>query len=195
MIYLLHSSVPVGTSGRNSAQHYLGWTPDGQLHQRLADHRTGRGAAITRAYVRSGGTLYLVLTVAPGTRTLERQLKRRGHLERLCGLCNPRLATLGKPVSMEQLCHLRKQSAQQSTKLMKASGGVSSPGKPTGNATSSLHEPNPATATGSDGGREPSATTPGGGATSAIAKRTRRAGTWRAGTKRRASWRSRESTG
>jgi len=148
MLYLLHSTAPVGSNGRNSARHYLGWAPEGKLAQRLAQHRSGRGASITKAFLGAGGTLFLALTVQPGTRTQERQLKSWGHLDHLCPVCHPELPLLGHPVSMERLCLLRAQSLAQSRRRRKDNGGGWSAGRPTGSATSCPPEQSQDRATG-----------------------------------------------
>ena len=88
MVYVLHfTGGRLGTRGRNSAGHYVGWTPDGKLDERVREHRRGTGAKITAAAVARGLGLEVVATL-PGDRTTERRLKRAGHVpERLCPLC------------------------------------------------------------------------------------------------------------
>lgn len=86
-LYLIHfGGGHLGTSGRNSARHYLGFAPDGQVAARVAEHQRGTGAKITAAAVARGLTLELAATL-PGDRTRERQLKRNGHLAQRCPLC------------------------------------------------------------------------------------------------------------
>lgn len=87
MVYLIHfAGGHLGTSGRNAAQHYVGWCADGTLDQRLAEHRSGAGAKITAAAVQRGLALEVVTTL-PGDRTRERRLKQSGHFERYCAVC------------------------------------------------------------------------------------------------------------
>lgn len=89
MIYLLHSTVKLGSSGSNSAQHYLGWCDDDDLLRRLKDHQSGKSdAAIVRAFKAAGAQLYLVAVWPGRTRTDERRMKNGGHLSRYCHLCN-----------------------------------------------------------------------------------------------------------
>jgi hypothetical protein len=73
-LYLLHFSRPLGDPKRPrmAARHYLGWTNGVAVDQRLADHRAGRGAAITRAAVGRG---------------IERRAKRSGNFARRCPTC------------------------------------------------------------------------------------------------------------
>jgi predicted GIY-YIG superfamily endonuclease len=86
MIYLIHFSQPIG-SDRKTAQHYIGYA-EGDPAARLALHRAGRGAKITRAAVERGIGLEIVRTW-PGDRAVERRLKQRGHAAKLCPVCNP----------------------------------------------------------------------------------------------------------
>ena len=90
MLYLIHfQGGRLGGEGSKGASHYLGWASDrpGALKHRLREHRTGQGAAITRAAVERGLTLDLA-DVLPGDRHEERRLKRAGHIpERRCPVC------------------------------------------------------------------------------------------------------------
>lgn len=88
MIYLLHSTVKLGSDGSNSASHYLGWCAEDDLVRRIRQHNTGGSdAAIVRAFVRAGGSL-LLGAVWPGrTRDDERRMKTAGHLARHCAIC------------------------------------------------------------------------------------------------------------
>lgn len=67
--------------------HYIGWSSD--VEQRVADHRRGRGAAITRALV-ARGMEFEVTAVAAGSRWYERWLKNRGSAKRVCPKCTGR---------------------------------------------------------------------------------------------------------
>lgn len=89
-VYLIHFSQPIGSPSnpKGKAQHYIGWTPDDNLDARLADHRAGRGAHITRAAVMAGIELILARTW-PGSRKTERHIKSRKEAPRLCPICNP----------------------------------------------------------------------------------------------------------
>lgn len=58
------------------AKYYVGWCYPNGLYKRLKAHRTGQGACITRAAVEQGHRLELVADF-PGTREMERQIKRR----------------------------------------------------------------------------------------------------------------------
>jgi len=88
-VYVLHFSGRIGGAGRNGAQHYVGYTPDAREITRLREHAAGRGAKITAAAVAHGFSLTLA-RVLDGGRTLERAIKYRGHLEKLCPVCTPR---------------------------------------------------------------------------------------------------------
>lgn len=85
VIYLLHFSVPVG-----GAQHYLGIARVDQLPRRLHAHAAGYGAYLTRRAIDAGARLALVRTWQGATFALERSMKRRSHLPRLCPICSGR---------------------------------------------------------------------------------------------------------
>lgn len=90
MLYLLHAALPVGGTGSNSAQHYLGYSPSrSTLAQRVAQHRQGRGACLTRAMMQVSGQKLLLVNVWEGSQTDERYLKNRHQLSVLCPVCNP----------------------------------------------------------------------------------------------------------
>ena len=91
-IYLVHFDRPLGhpTNRRGQARHYVGWTAD--LHDRIARHREGNGAAIMAAVTRAG-IRWIVAAVWPGTRDDERAFKRQKNAARKCPLC----MTVGEP--------------------------------------------------------------------------------------------------
>jgi hypothetical protein len=74
-VYMLQFSGALGNEP-HSARTYLGYCDDGRLDDRLAEHRAGRGVAITRAAVEKGYSLELVASM-PGDRALERWLKNK----------------------------------------------------------------------------------------------------------------------
>lgn len=83
------------------AGHYLGFagrgeTPEESVEARLREHRSGYGAALTRAAVDAGLVLQVARIWPEGTKDDEWRLRCRGENPRLCPLCNPdalRLAT------------------------------------------------------------------------------------------------------
>lgn len=85
-VYLLHFSAPLGNLANRRAQasHYLGWAVD--LDRRVAQHRAGQGAAITRAAIERGISFEVVATW-PGDWLLERRLKALKATPRLCPIC------------------------------------------------------------------------------------------------------------
>lgn len=88
MIYLLHSTVPLGTTGRNSAQHYLGYCEEDALLERVKAHQSGKSdAAIVRAFKEAGGLLLLGAVWPKRTRADERRMKTAGHLANHCLIC------------------------------------------------------------------------------------------------------------
>ena len=86
-VYLLHFDKPYVHAG-----HYTGWTTN--LTQRLADHRAGRGARLL-AVITSAGIGWRLARTWPGTRAMERALKRQGGASRRCPVCGitPRTPT------------------------------------------------------------------------------------------------------
>ena len=87
-VYTLHLLPPYPADagpGQQQAKHYTGWTQD--LARRLADHAAGRRDAsrLMQVQHQAGGTFILV-SVEPGTRDRETQLKERGASRR-CGIC------------------------------------------------------------------------------------------------------------
>lgn len=93
MIYLLHSSVRIGTTGSNSSCHYLGYCEDGFLWERMKQHHSKTvSAKIVTAFQEAGATLYLVRVWPDGGRALERHLKSRGHYKAHCPVCQGYLA-------------------------------------------------------------------------------------------------------
>lgn len=84
LVYLLHFERPLG-SDLHQAQHYIGWALD--LAARMADHRAGRGAAITRAALDRGIAFEVVRTWPDRDRLFERALKAQKRGPRLCPVC------------------------------------------------------------------------------------------------------------
>lgn len=81
VLYFLKFSQAIGSS-RHEAAYYLGWARDDvTLERRIKDHRSGRGAAITKAAVASGARLEVV-AVMPGNRDDERRIKNSHNHKR-----------------------------------------------------------------------------------------------------------------
>ena len=78
-VYLLHFDRPY-----RHARHYTGWTTN--LAGRLAEHAAGRGAHLL-AVIASQGIGWRLARTWPGTRSLERALKRQGGASRRCPIC------------------------------------------------------------------------------------------------------------
>lgn len=84
-VYLLHFDTVIGNE-RHTAQHYIGYA-DKSLRERIATHRSGRGARITQVLHELGIGFTVVKVWRPGTRKLEKQLKRQKHAWRHCPIC------------------------------------------------------------------------------------------------------------
>jgi len=85
-VYLCHFLSPIGNRAnrRAMARHYIGWSEDAPA--RVAAQTAGNGAAIMR-FVQAQGIGFVVAATWPGTRALERQLKRRKCAPRFCPVC------------------------------------------------------------------------------------------------------------
>jgi predicted GIY-YIG superfamily endonuclease len=81
MIYILKFEQPLGNA-KHKAQFYIGWCTDGTLEQRITEHRSGRGAAITRACIERGIAFDVVVTMR-GDRKKERRLKKQKNTRRI----------------------------------------------------------------------------------------------------------------
>ncbi len=78
-VYLLHFSQPY-----KHAKHYLGTAKD--LETRLEQHANGTGARLMQV-IREVGLTFELARVWPGSRKLEKQLKRQKNSPRLCPVC------------------------------------------------------------------------------------------------------------
>lgn len=81
MIYIIQFSSPLGNE-RHQAHFYIGSCRDDLIDQRIADHRSGTGAAITRAAVNKGIQLN-VIALLSGGRKEERELKKHKNTRRV----------------------------------------------------------------------------------------------------------------
>ena len=86
-VYLLHFLQPIGNPANPHAmaQHYLGTDLSGQRIsvQTVGGHRAARIVA----HVQREGIGFVVARTWPGSRALERQLKRRKNAPKLCPVC------------------------------------------------------------------------------------------------------------
>jgi predicted GIY-YIG superfamily endonuclease len=76
MIYVIMFNRKLGnlSNPRAQAQFYVGYCDDARLGDRIAEHLSGQGAAITRAARKQGIGMQVVLTM-PGDRSKEREIK------------------------------------------------------------------------------------------------------------------------
>lgn len=124
MIYLLHSTVPLGGTGTHSARHYMGYTPDTGWRKRIDAHRSGTShVKIVEAFLAVKGQLLLVAVLPGGTRTDERHLKQMGHMARLCPLCQGK-QRIGWPGGLVSIIPRRTASTKPSAKPPRENGGV-----------------------------------------------------------------------
>lgn len=87
--YLLHFDPPF-----KHARHYLGFA--NFVKKRVAHHRNGTGANLTKHASKAGCKLIVARTWKNATRETERLLKHAGHHSRLCPMCNPDSHSRGK---------------------------------------------------------------------------------------------------
>jgi predicted GIY-YIG superfamily endonuclease len=85
-VYVLHLDPPYKHAG-----HYVGWTAT-DVQGRLATHLAGRGSPLIRAAVAAGAQVELADTM-PGSRALERRLKRWHKTSQFCPVCRARRHT------------------------------------------------------------------------------------------------------
>lgn len=83
-IYILKFDRPIGNPDKKygTASYYIGYCADTRIAERFAEHKAGRGAALTRAAVQQGIGFQIVVTM-PGDRAKERQLKRQKNTRRI----------------------------------------------------------------------------------------------------------------
>lgn len=88
IVYLLCLSVPLGNreNPRAQASHYIGFAETDRFHARIAEHRAGRGAAITRAAVGRGIAIEVARTWS-ATMSFEKALKALKRAPCLCPRC------------------------------------------------------------------------------------------------------------
>lgn len=79
-VYVLHLQPAYRHAG-----HYVGWTA-GVVEDRLATHLQGAGSPLIRAAVAVGVEVSIAATY-PGTRALERRLKRWHKTRQFCPTC------------------------------------------------------------------------------------------------------------
>jgi hypothetical protein len=82
-VYVLHFE-----PGYRHARHYVGWTA-GDVATRVAMHLQGCGSPLIRAAIAAGADVKLVATY-PGSRGLERRLKRWHKTSQFCPACRRR---------------------------------------------------------------------------------------------------------
>lgn len=109
-VYLIHLSQPFGqplTAEQRAAygrpprkddkefhaRHYIGCTDN--LARRLEEHQHGYGSRFMAA-VAAAGIPWQLARIWPGGWSLERELKRQKHSDRLCPICHPETAYRNK---------------------------------------------------------------------------------------------------
>jgi len=97
-VYVLHFDPPYHHTG-----HYVGWTA-GDVDARLQTHLQGAGSPLIRAAVAAGVSIKLVATF-PGSRLLERRLKRWHKTGQFCPTCRARRG--GHARSPADVLHVR----------------------------------------------------------------------------------------
>ena len=85
IVYLLAFERPIGTKGRGTARHYLGWAESfDSFVKRMYLHWNGlSGVKIIREFFEQGIRFTIARIWQGATRHFERRKKLNGHLERL----------------------------------------------------------------------------------------------------------------
>lgn len=83
IVYLIHFEEPY-----EHARHYMGWANGEGLANRMAEHRSGRGANLMRVIAEAGIAWRLVRIWKGGSRLDEKRMKNVGKA-RMCPVCNP----------------------------------------------------------------------------------------------------------
>lgn len=105
-VYLLHLLEPYvpypDAPPWSCAQHYTGWAGGGVrgLARRLDEHGGPHGSPLLAA-ARAAGITWVLAWTWPGTRELERKLKRQGGARRHCPLCGVTPRTGGLPRNLD----------------------------------------------------------------------------------------------
>jgi len=125
MLYLLHSTVRLGSTGRNSAIHYVGYCEPENLQDRLHQHRIGHsGVKIISAYLRAGGALLHTGIWLSGQKTDERRVKQHGHLEERCAYCIAQKKGLAWSPAIVRVNQVPKLRQWRSKELQKEGDGL-----------------------------------------------------------------------
>lgn len=90
MVYLIHFDRAIGKGTRGKAQHYIGYTEEGTLMERMQTHASGHGAKIMAAVSLVYKIGWRVVRTWDGDRHLERSLKNKKAAHRLCPICSLR---------------------------------------------------------------------------------------------------------
>ncbi len=81
MVYLLHFNQPY-----RHARHYIGFTEEENLEERLAWHKKGNGARLLHV-IKEAGISFQLARTWDGERDLEHRLKKRKNSKSLCPIC------------------------------------------------------------------------------------------------------------
>ena len=85
-VYLLALYLNGAHTAYRHAKHYLGWAAN--VRERLAAHRSGKGARFTQVVLAEGYDIQLVRLWPGASRIEERRLKRWHGGARLCPICS-----------------------------------------------------------------------------------------------------------
>lgn len=84
-VYVIKFDRPLGNpdNRRGQAKFYIGYCEDERLFERLKEHRSGRGACITRAASERGIEMDFAMFILGQSRKVERKLKNRKNTRRI----------------------------------------------------------------------------------------------------------------
>lgn len=87
-VYLLHATVPLIRPNGSEVRHYLGYTCEGGMTDRLHAHYTNhKSARVVQEFLKQGSELWLGRYWENLTRADERRMKIAGHLANKCLWC------------------------------------------------------------------------------------------------------------
>lgn len=87
VVYTLHFDRKVGR-----CLHYTGICKEGRLHRRMLEHACGNGARLTARASAAGIGFTVVSQIRTYAASTETTLKRAGHHNLRCSICNPKKA-------------------------------------------------------------------------------------------------------
>ena len=85
MVYILECSEALGNTANKygTAKYYIGYCSDKRFEKRLQEHKSGKGASITKAASEKGIDIYPIILFPGKDRSFERYLKNQKNTPRI----------------------------------------------------------------------------------------------------------------